>query len=84
MMTQRETVRALCQAGSEETLQADLERYRELALALGASEAAIIPAGTVIIDERVRLKCVVPRCLRAGKPPIVPLTPQIWTWYVEP
>jgi len=72
MMTQRETVRALGQAGSEETLQADLERYRELALALGASEAAIIPAGTVIIDERVRLKCVVPRCLRAGETPNCP------------
>jgi predicted metal-binding protein len=56
----------------EETVRADLERYRELALELGASEAAIIPASTVEIDERVRLKCLVPRCLRAGETPNCP------------
>ncbi len=72
-MTMRgETVRALGRAVSEETLRADLERYRELALELGASEAAIISASTVIIDERVRLKCMVPRCLRAGETPNCP------------
>jgi predicted metal-binding protein len=56
----------------EETLRADLERYRQLALELGASGAAIIPASYVTIDERVRLKCVVPRCLRAGETPCCP------------
>ncbi len=64
--------RALGTAVGEETLRADLERYRELALESGASEAAIIPASDVIIDERVRLKCVVPRCLRAGETPNCP------------
>jgi len=56
----------------EETLRADLERYRELALQSGASSAAIIPASTVTVDERVRLKCLVPRCLRAGETPNCP------------
>ena len=42
---------------AEETLKADLERYRQMALELGASGAAIIPAGDVTVDERVRLKC---------------------------
>jgi predicted metal-binding protein len=69
---QRVNPRALGRARSEETISADLERYRELALELGASEAAIIPASHVTIDERVRLKCVVPRCLRAGETPNCP------------
>lgn len=64
--------RALGQTLDEEALQADLERYRQLALASGASAAAIIPASDAIIDERVRLKCLVPRCLRAGETPNCP------------
>jgi predicted metal-binding protein len=59
-------------AESREHLRANLERYRSLALELGASDAAIIPASDVAIDERVRLKCVVPRCLRAGETPNCP------------
>ena len=72
MTIQGVTPRVLGGAVGEEALRADLERYRELALELGASEAAIIPASHVIIDERVRLKCVVPRCLRAGETPNCP------------
>ncbi len=64
--------RALGQATDDESLKADLERYRALALGLGASGVAIIPADEVVIDERVRLKCVVPRCLRAGETPNCP------------
>jgi predicted metal-binding protein len=55
-----------------EVLKANLERYRELALDSGASDAAIIPADEVAVDERVRLKCLVPRCLRAGETPNCP------------
>jgi predicted metal-binding protein len=73
MSTQAEAgPRPLGGAVSEETLMADLARYRALALASGASDAAIIPASTVRIDERVRLKCMVPRCLRAGETPNCP------------
>ena len=39
---------------------------------MGASDAAIIPASEITIDERVRLKCLVPRCLRAGETPNCP------------
>jgi len=67
-----ETARALGPTTSEQTSRADLERYREMALGLGASAAAIIPASYVTIDERVRLKCLVPRCLRAGETPNCP------------
>lgn len=72
MTTQKATPRTLGQVVAEKTLKADLERYRQLALELGASGAAIIPARDVTVDERVRLKCVVPRCLRAGETPNCP------------
>ena len=57
---------------SDDALRADLERYREMALEAGASDAAIVPAEWISVDERVRLKCLVPRCLRAGETPNCP------------
>jgi len=63
---------ALGQAGDQALLRANLERYRALALELGASDAAIIPASDIVVDERVRLKCLVPRCRRAGETPNCP------------
>ncbi|MFQ5924831.1 MAG: DUF2284 domain-containing protein, partial [Dehalococcoidia bacterium] len=57
---------------SEETLRADIERYKETALQIGASACEIIPADWVSVDERVHLKCIVPRCLRAGESPNCP------------
>ncbi|MBN1374569.1 MAG: DUF2284 domain-containing protein [Dehalococcoidia bacterium] len=53
-------------------LAADLEWLRVKSIELGAVDAAIIPAGDLVIDERVRLKCVVPRCLHAGQTPNCP------------
>lgn len=64
--------RRLGHVAGKESLQADLERYRQMAVDLGASAAAIIPASEVVVDERVRLKCTVPRCLRAGETPNCP------------
>ncbi|MFH1652235.1 MAG: DUF2284 domain-containing protein [Chloroflexota bacterium] len=64
--------RALDRIPDEKTLQADLERYRQLARELGATDTAVIPASAVEIDERVRLKCLSPRCLRAGQSPNCP------------
>jgi len=45
-----------------ETLELDLENFRQKAFELGASLAEIIPANWVEMDERVRLKCSVPLC----------------------
>ncbi len=50
----------------EEALQKDLERYRQEALRLGASDAKVIPASSVVIDERVPMKCRVPLCFGFG------------------
>jgi predicted metal-binding protein len=48
----------------------DLRRFSELievAEKAGATAARIIPARGVILDERVRLKCEVPRCAGYGQ-----------------
>jgi predicted metal-binding protein len=47
-------------------LPQDLERYRAKALELGATKAAIIKAGDIPVDERVTLKCQIPRCFGYG------------------
>jgi len=53
-------------------LKADLEMFRSRALELGASGAEIVRADQLVVDERVRLKCSIPRCLRAGETPNCP------------
>ncbi|MBI4295259.1 MAG: DUF2284 domain-containing protein [Chloroflexi bacterium] len=55
-----------------QVLQSHLEAYKRKALELGASAAEVIPAGLVEVDERVRLKCLVPRCMNAGETPHCP------------
>jgi predicted metal-binding protein len=61
-----------------ETLTEDLERYRQAALELGATSAKIIPAHWVTVDERVRLKCYIPRCMYYGaSPSCPPFTPDV-------
>ena len=47
-------------------LQEDLEKYRQKALEMGASQAAVIKAEDIPVDERVTLKCQIPRCFGYG------------------
>ena len=72
----KETARAISTQVSEETLKADLEGYRHQALEFGASDAKVIPAQWVQVDERVRLKCATPPCPNYGRcancPPYTP------------
>ena len=72
MTTGRPAVRPFVAKVGEETLMADLETLRRKALELGAAAAEIIPTSKIVVDERVRLKCIVPRCLRAGETPNCP------------
>jgi predicted metal-binding protein len=46
----------------EEQVKKDLEKYRQRAIELGATDARVITADDVIIDERVIAKCVYPKC----------------------
>ncbi|MEE9609605.1 MAG: hypothetical protein V3W19_00045 [Desulfatiglandales bacterium] len=39
-----------------------LDEFVEIAKKAGATAARIIPSQKVVVDERVRLKCEVPRC----------------------
>jgi len=76
MTAQKRKPRPLGRVPDEKTLKADLKRYCSLAVELGATDAVIIPANRVTVDERVRLKCTIPRCPRAGEsancPPYAP------------
>ncbi len=49
-----------------ERLQQDLEKYRQRALELGATDAKIITTDMVLVDERVRAKCIYPKCRSYG------------------
>jgi predicted metal-binding protein len=61
----------------EAVLLADLERYRLKAIELGATDARIVHASDVVVDERVRMKCLVPRCYLVGESPnCPPYTPE--------
>ncbi len=51
---------------NESQLSADLERYREKALELGASRAKIVKADEIPVDERIPMKCQIPRCFGYG------------------
>ena len=44
----------------------DLNRYKEKAFELGAANAKIIKTVEIPVDERVPLKCQVPRCFGYG------------------
>jgi predicted metal-binding protein len=44
----------------------DLERLRRLAEKRGADSAVIIDAADVLVDPRVRLKCLIPKCFSSG------------------
>ena len=47
-------------------LKSDLEDLRRLALVRGADDAVVIPASEIIVDPRVRLKCMIPKCYMSG------------------
>jgi predicted metal-binding protein len=50
----------------EDRLEEDLEHYRQKALELGATNALIVGAEDIPVDDRVTLKCRIPRCFGYG------------------
>ena len=59
-------VRKILEQVPQEVLQQDLEKYRKRAIELGATDAKIITTDMILIDERVRAKCIYPKCNRYG------------------
>jgi predicted metal-binding protein len=51
---------------NKDEIAKNLEKYRKLALEEGASDAKIIKADQVTVDERVKLKCEIPKCHEFG------------------
>jgi predicted metal-binding protein len=52
---------------TDNRLKADLKKYRQKALELGATDARILPSAWAQVDERVRLKCAIPPCPNYGR-----------------
>jgi predicted metal-binding protein len=50
----------------QQKLESDLQRYADEALTLGASRAAVVPVDEIPVDDRVILKCQIPRCFGYG------------------
>jgi len=55
-------VRKIADKVDLQLLAQDLEKYRQRAIELGATDARIITSAEVLIDERVRAKCIYPKC----------------------
>lgn len=51
---------------SENRLLKDLERYQEKAIELGADKVTLVRVENIPVDERVTLKCQIPRCFGYG------------------
>jgi len=47
-------------------LPEDMERYCQKALDLGATQAKLVSAQDIIVDDRVPMKCQIPRCFGYG------------------
>jgi predicted metal-binding protein len=65
-------VRKIAEDVPEEVLQQDLEKYRKKAIELGATDARIITTDMIVVDERVRAKCIIPLCRNYGTSPDCP------------
>ena len=50
----------------EGRLKDDLQRYKEMAVELGASRAEVVRVKDIVVEERVVMKCRVPRCFGYG------------------
>jgi len=50
----------------EDRLLQDLEKYKEKVLELGANKVTVIRAKNIPVDDRVALKCQIPRCFGYG------------------
>jgi predicted metal-binding protein len=50
----------------EQEIREDMEKYRQMALDMGMTDAKAIPAERVYVDTRVRFKCMIPKCPSYG------------------
>jgi predicted metal-binding protein len=60
------TVEKITADMNEALLPQHLEKYRDKAVELGASKAKIIRVEDIVVDDRIPLKCQIPRCFGYG------------------
>lgn len=51
---------------SDDDVSRDLQKYKDLAIKYGATDAKIIKSSQIIVDDRVRMKCLHPVCKGYG------------------
>lgn len=51
---------------TKKQIQKNLKKYQQLALELGASDAHIVRADSLLVQERIRSKCIIPKCAEYG------------------
>jgi predicted metal-binding protein len=44
----------------------DLKKYHQMSMDMGATNSAVISSNEIVIDERVRAKCIFPKCDHYG------------------
>ncbi|MFC2019314.1 DUF2284 domain-containing protein [Chloroflexota bacterium] len=59
-------VRKISDEVPRRVLLKDLEKYRQIAIELGSIDAKTITTDMILIDERVRAKCLYPKCASYG------------------
>ena len=47
-------------------IKGDLKKFQQMAVGLGAADAAVVSSDEIIVDERVRAKCLYPKCAYYG------------------
>jgi len=74
MKVEKQTRKPSSRIIKEEDIRKELQEFKEKALELGASAVEVIPASDVVVEERVWMKCLVPRCgaIRDGGTPYCP------------
>ena len=65
-------VRRISLERNEKQIEQDLKKYQGKAIEAGAARAAVIQASDIIVDERITLKCRIPRCFGYGTSPNCP------------
>ena len=65
----------------EQQIQEDLKKYQDMGKELGASDTRIIRADCLVVQERIRSKCSIPKCAEYGTnlhcPPYSPTVTEI-------
>ena len=61
-----ETIEKISLDMQKDRLLEDLEKYKQKAIEMGAAKAAVVEVKNIPVDDRIPLKCEIPRCFGYG------------------